>query len=77
MQSPGGAIRFGDYKLLEYFENNTVQLFNLKVDPGEQNDLAQSQPEKADELLKSYSDEIGNNTHTDGTIAGFFKKFLG
>ena len=52
MQSPGGAIRLGDYKLLEYFENNTVQLFNLKVDPGEQNDLAQSQPEKADELLK-------------------------
>jgi arylsulfatase A-like enzyme len=52
MQSPGGAIRLGDYKLLEYFENNTVQLFNLKVDPGEQNDLAQSQPKKADELLK-------------------------
>lgn len=32
---------------------------------------------KADELLKDYSDEIGNNTHTDGSIAGFFKKFLG
>ena len=30
MQSPGGAIRSGDYKLLEYFENGTVQLFNLK-----------------------------------------------
>jgi len=29
MQSPGGAIRAGDYKLLEYYENNTVQLFNL------------------------------------------------
>jgi len=52
MQSPGGAIRLGDYKLLEYFENNTVQLFNLKVDPSEQNDLAQAQPKKADELLK-------------------------
>ncbi|MBW2597025.1 MAG: sulfatase [Deltaproteobacteria bacterium] len=52
MQSPGGAIRLGDYKLLEYFENNTVQLFNLKVDPGEQNDLSRSQPKKADELLK-------------------------
>ena len=51
MQSPGGAIRLGDYKLLEYFENNTVQLFNLKEDPGEQNDLGRSQPEKAGELL--------------------------
>jgi arylsulfatase A-like enzyme len=52
MQSPGGAIRLGDYKLLEYFENNTVQLFNLKTDPGEQNDLAKAQPKKAGELLK-------------------------
>ena len=32
MQSPGGAIRDGDYKLLEYFENGTVQLFNLARD---------------------------------------------
>ncbi len=52
MQSPGGAIRLGDYKLLEYFENNTVQLFNLKVDPSEQNDLSRSQPKKAAELLE-------------------------
>ena len=46
MQSPGGAIRDGDYKLLEYFENNGVQLFNLKEDPGEQHDLAKVQPVK-------------------------------
>ena len=35
---------------MEYFENSTVQLFNLKADPGEQNDLALAQPKKADEL---------------------------
>jgi arylsulfatase A len=51
MQSPGGAIRLGDYKLLEYFENNTVQLFNLKDDPGERNDLARARPKKSAELL--------------------------
>lgn len=50
MQSPGGAIRCGDYKLLEYYENNTVQLFNLKDDINEQNDLSSSEPEKANEL---------------------------
>lgn len=50
MQSPGGAIRSGDYKLLEYFENNTVQLFNLKEDIGEQHDLSGSAPEKVNEL---------------------------
>lgn len=50
MQSPGGAVRDGDYKLLEYFENNTVQLFNLAQDIGEQHDLSTIEPEKAAEL---------------------------
>ena len=50
MQSPGGAIRDGDYKLLEYFENGSVQLFNLKKDIGEQNDLAKIEVQKAQEL---------------------------
>ena len=51
MQSPGGAIRKGDYKLIEYFENNSIQLFNLKNDISEQNDLSEVEPEKAAELL--------------------------
>jgi arylsulfatase A-like enzyme len=50
MQSPGGAVRAGDYKLLEYFENDTVQLFNLRQDIGEQKDLARAEPDKAAEL---------------------------
>jgi arylsulfatase A len=50
MQSPGGAIRYGDYKLLEYYENGTIQLFNLAEDIGEQNDLSESEPAKAQEL---------------------------
>jgi len=50
MQSPGGAIRVGDYKLLEYFENNTVQLFNLRNDVGEQNDLSKTEPERVSKL---------------------------
>ncbi len=51
MQSPGGAIRRGDYKLLEYFENGSVQLFDLNSDPAEQHDLARTRPRKAAELL--------------------------
>ncbi|MDX9882988.1 MAG: sulfatase [Prolixibacteraceae bacterium] len=50
MQSPGGAVRCGDYKLLEYYENNTVQLFNLKSDIEERHDLSSSMPEKVKEL---------------------------
>lgn len=50
MQSPGGAVRAGDYKLLEYFENNSVQLFNLREDFGERNDLSRAEPDKVAEL---------------------------
>jgi arylsulfatase A len=62
LQSPGGAVRSGDYKLLEYFENHTVQLFNLKNDPGEQNDISKSQPAKVTELktlLHNWQKEVG------------------
>jgi len=52
MQSPGGAVRSGDYKLLEYYENGTIQLFNLKDDIGEQHDLSASEPEIAKHLLQ-------------------------
>ncbi len=52
MQSPGGAIRCGDYKLIEYFENGTVQLFNLKDDIGEQCDLSASNPGMVKRLQK-------------------------
>ena len=45
-----GAVRAGDYKLLEYFENDTVQLFNLRDDVGEQSDLSGTEPEKAAQL---------------------------
>lgn len=50
MQSPGGAIRDGDYKLLEYFENGTVQLFNLANDIGEQKDLSKIEIQKTKKL---------------------------
>lgn len=49
-QSPGGAVRVGNYKLIEYYENNTVQLFDVQNDPGEQHDLSHTATEKAREL---------------------------
>jgi arylsulfatase A-like enzyme len=51
MQSPGGAIRSGKYKLLEYFENGTIQLFDLEADPGEQNDLSKTHGDIGNQLL--------------------------
>jgi arylsulfatase A-like enzyme len=61
-QSPGGAVRYGDYKLIEYYENNMVQLFNLKNDPGEHQDLAKTEPAKAKELtamLHEWRKQVG------------------
>ncbi|MEL0005338.1 MAG: sulfatase, partial [Opitutales bacterium] len=51
-QSPGGAIRLGKYKLLEYYENGSVQLFDLEKDIGEQNDLSKAKPDVKAKLLK-------------------------
>ncbi|MBD2752552.1 sulfatase [Spirosoma validum] len=45
------AIRSGDYKLIEYFDKDQVQLFNLADDLGEQNDLSEKLPAKRTELL--------------------------
>jgi arylsulfatase A-like enzyme len=64
MQSPGGAIRVGPYKLLEYFENGTIQLFNLNDDPGEQRDLATVETAKAKQLLtqlQTWRSKVGAN----------------
>lgn len=62
MQSPGGAVRAGDYKLLEYYENNSVQLFNLRDDIGEQHDLSQTEPDRVAQLrsmLHAWRDRVG------------------
>ena len=45
--TPVSAVRDGDWKLLEYFEDDRVELYNLRDDPGEQNNLAGSQPDRA------------------------------
>ena len=42
---PSTTLRRGDWKLIEFHEDNTVALFNLKDDPGEQKNLAESKPE--------------------------------
>ncbi len=55
-QSPGGAIRVGHYKLLDYFENGTVQLFDLENDLGEQRDISRENPEITQKLLKMLQD---------------------
>jgi len=47
---PAGAIRLGDWKLIEYFEDGTLELYNLKGDIGETTNLTAELPEKTSEL---------------------------
>ncbi len=59
---PSAAIRVGDYKLIEWFENQKIELYDLKQDLSEKNDLAEAMPDKAAELRKALHDwrkEVG------------------
>lgn len=47
---PFGAVRQGDYRLVEFYEDSHVELYNLQDDPGEQHDLASAEPERAAQL---------------------------
>ena len=53
---PSGAVRMGDYKLIEVFETGKVELYNLREDIGEQNDLSQKKPELTAKLKKMLHD---------------------
>jgi arylsulfatase A-like enzyme len=48
--TPVGLIEIGDWKLMEYFEDGRLELYNLRDDIGEQNNLATKMPDKAKEL---------------------------
>jgi len=48
--APCGAIRDGDWKLIEWYEDGHLELYNLKDDIGETKDLAQSNTAKVKEL---------------------------
>jgi len=48
--TPGSSIRRGDYKLIEFFEDGRLELYNLREDAGERHNLAQDQPALAAEL---------------------------
>ena len=48
--TPGGAVRKGDFKLIEFFEDNRLELYHLPDDAGENRDLSREMPDKRNEL---------------------------
>ncbi len=47
---PGSAMRSGQWKLHEYFEDGALELYDLTSDPGERKNLSDAMPEKTAEL---------------------------
>lgn len=64
---PGGsttfsAVRDGDFRLVEFFEDSHLELYNLRDDLGEERDLSKTMPDKTRELhamLKAWRDSVG------------------
>lgn len=49
--APGAAIRDGDWKLIEFYDPQTVELYNLRMDASERQNLASENPARVKELL--------------------------
>lgn len=76
--TPYGAVRSGDWKLVEFYESGHLELYNLASDLGEATDLANALPEKANELareLAAWRKKVGaqmpvaNPAHVPAAIA--------
>lgn len=60
--TPGSFVIVGDWKLIEYFEDQRIELYNLADDPGEHHDRASSDAESAAALraqLAAWRTSIG------------------
>ncbi len=60
--APHGIIRDGDWKLIEWFEDGALELYNIPQDIGEQHNLAEQNPDKVKELhakLIAWRKEVG------------------
>jgi arylsulfatase A-like enzyme len=60
--TPAAAVRRGDYKLIEFFEDGKLELYDLANDIGEEHDLAASMPDRVGELhelMQSWRESVG------------------
>ena len=59
---PAGAVREGDWKLLEHYEDGRLELYRLSDDPGETRDLAAAEPDRVAALrgrLEAWRRSVG------------------
>lgn len=51
-----GAMRAGDYKLIEFYDDNHIELYDLKTDASERRDLAAEMPSRAASMRRRLAD---------------------
>jgi arylsulfatase A-like enzyme len=67
--APAGAIRMGEWKLIEWYEDGRHELFELALDPSEKRNLASEQRARAEAmaaLLDAWRAEVGAKMPTRG-----------
>lgn len=47
---PGSSVRAGDYKLIEFFEDGRLELYNLRLDIREEHNVIEQEPSVAQQL---------------------------
>ena len=50
--TPGSSVRMGNYKLIEFFEDGRLELYDLARDIGEEHNLAGEMPELAEKMRR-------------------------
>ncbi len=68
---PGAVIRKGDYKLILRFEDDSIELYNLEDDLGEQNNLAEELSDRAIDLeseLRQWMQTLNAQSMTDNPV---------
>jgi arylsulfatase A-like enzyme len=59
---PAGAVRLGNWKLIESYESARIELFDLQKDPAESHDVAQAEPKRAadmKQMLQEWRASVG------------------
>jgi arylsulfatase A-like enzyme len=71
--TPVGAIRAGDWKLLEFFEDGRLELYNLRQDIGEQHDISAAErlrTQSLHEKLVQWRNRIGARMPSENVARG-------
>ena len=54
--TPGSSVRCGDHKLIEFFEDGRLELYNLREDVSEEHNIADDEPQVTKELKTMLTD---------------------